>query len=76
MATIPQFGDQHHNAERVTDLQLGLQITEVTAQGVARGCRHVLQDERIRENVQRARQAMEDLPSVDAAIDHLTGLRA
>lgn len=76
MAMIPQFGDQFHNAERARALGLGVEIGEVTADGVAQACRDALADDRMRAALTGARDAMLRLPSVDDAVSRLSDLHS
>ncbi|MEW2113876.1 MULTISPECIES: glycosyltransferase [unclassified Streptomyces] len=74
MAVLPLFGDQMHNAERVTGLGLGLRIEEAEADEVAKTCARVLADIDIAERARTAQRHMLTLPPVEAAVDHLEGL--
>lgn len=74
MVTLPQFADQHHNAERVAELGLGLPVTEVTPEGVAAACEQALADDRISQVARTAQRAMLTLPSVQSAVEYLEGV--
>lgn len=74
MAVLPQFGDQHHNAQRVEELGLGRHITETTADGIAAVVSDVLTDQRIRSEVTTAQRRTQALPGFDAVVAHLESL--
>jgi len=74
MAVLPLFGDQMHNAERVTELGLGLRIEEAEAEEVAKTCARVLEDTDTAVRARAAQRHMLTLPPVEAAVDHLEGL--
>ncbi|MET8978887.1 glycosyltransferase [Streptomyces sp. NPDC004539] len=74
MAVLPLFGDQMHNAERVTGLGLGLRVEEAEADEVAKTCARVLEDTDTAVRARTAQRHMLTLPPVEAAVDHLEGL--
>ncbi|GAA2689815.1 glycosyltransferase [Streptomyces lunalinharesii] len=76
MAALPQFGDQHHNANRLAEMGLGEWITDVSPSGVATVVEQVLHDKKIRQNVRTAQRAMLDLPDIETAVTHLECLAA
>ncbi|MGW4130848.1 glycosyltransferase [Amycolatopsis japonica] len=74
MATLPQFGDQPHNARRVEELGFGKQIPATTPEAVAETCRAVLADTRIAATVARAQRRSLTMPGVESAVAHLEEL--
>ncbi|GAA2255911.1 DUF1205 domain-containing protein [Streptomyces amakusaensis] len=74
MAVLPQFGDQHGNAQRVEELGLGRGITDRTPEGIAAVCRAVLADSSIGAEARRARLAMLALPEIETAVADLENL--
>ncbi|QUH02896.1 glycosyltransferase family 1 protein [Saccharopolyspora erythraea] len=73
MAVLPQFGDQPHNADRVTDLGLGRRC-EPDADDITAACEQLLADDKIQATVRHAQRAMLALPDVTTAADDLAGL--
>ncbi|MBT2481863.1 glycosyltransferase [Streptomyces sp. ISL-94] len=76
MATLPQYADEPHNAERITELGLGAPILDVTPEGIAAVCERLLTDEKITANVRSAHRQMLGLPGIDAVVAHLESLAA
>ncbi|WP_225726468.1 glycosyltransferase [Nocardia sp. JCM 34519.1] len=76
MVTLPQFGDQPHNADRIAHFGLGERLAELTAECVHKTTTAVLADDRIAAESRRAHRRMLALPPVDAAVEHLTELVA
>ncbi|MFD9720947.1 glycosyltransferase [Streptomyces sp. NPDC059076] len=76
MAVLPQFGDQHGNAQRVEELGLGREIIDNTPDGIATVCRQVLADPVIGANSRRARLATLTLPEIESAVTDLENLVA
>ncbi|MEV3873191.1 glycosyltransferase [Streptomyces sp. NPDC049906] len=74
MAVLPQFGDQHPNAQRVEELGLGRHVADATPQGIADTCRAVLADRTIAAGVRRAHLAMLALPDIEHAVADLVEL--
>ena len=76
MAVWPQFGDQHGNAHRTQELNVGRAVTDSTPEGIAALCREVLADTTIAAGVRRARLAMLALPEIENAVPDLEKLAA
>ncbi|MFI8998491.1 glycosyltransferase [Streptomyces sp. NPDC053542] len=79
LAVLPQFGDQHPNAQRVEELGLGRRITDPTPDGIAAVCRQVLADSGAAATARRARLQMLALPEIAHAVadlERLAGARA
>ncbi|WP_424216399.1 glycosyltransferase (plasmid) [Streptomyces sp. BI20] len=76
MAVLPQFGDQHDNARRITELGLGRHLRDTTPDAIAAGCRAVLADPECAARARRARLAMLTLPEIGAAVTDLEHLAA
>ncbi|MEU7145432.1 glycosyltransferase [Nocardia sp. NPDC046473] len=74
MVTLPQFGDQMHNADRITRFGLGERLAELSGECVFKTCTAVLADERIAAESRRAHRRMLTLPPVDAAVDYVAEL--
>ncbi|MGY6650656.1 glycosyltransferase [Amycolatopsis sp. TRM77291] len=74
MAALPQFGDEHHNAERLTKLGLGEWITDVSPEGIAKVCDSVLNNETIRQNIRTAQRKMLGLPGIESVVGYLESL--
>ncbi|MGI5472706.1 glycosyltransferase [Streptomyces sp. CA-132043] len=74
LAVLPQFGDQHPNAQRVEELGLGRGVTDPTPDGIATVCREVLADSRAAATARRARLEMLALPEVGHAVADLERL--
>ncbi|CAM02939.1 N-glycosyltransferase [Saccharopolyspora erythraea NRRL 2338] len=73
MAVLPQFGDQPHNADRVTELGLGRRC-EPDADDITAACEQLLTDDKTQAAVRQAQRAMLALPDVTTAADDLAGL--
>ncbi|MGW7368660.1 glycosyltransferase [Streptomyces sp. NPDC054841] len=71
MVALPQFGDHHHNAARLDELDLGLHVTDVTPEGVAEACSRVLTEERFATGIREGHRQMLGLPGIEAAVAHL-----
>jgi UDP:flavonoid glycosyltransferase YjiC (YdhE family) len=76
MVVVPQFGDQEHNADRITALGLGARVP--TAGGaapetIAATAAEVLADGAVRAEVRRAQRAMLALPPIDEGWLRLVG---
>jgi N-glycosyltransferase len=75
MAVLPLFGDQEHNAVRVTELGLGTRLGEVdTGDDVARQVTSLLADPAVTARARQAQRRMLALPPVGAAVGHLASL--
>jgi N-glycosyltransferase len=70
----PLFGDQLHNAARVSELGLGLQVTSGQAGDVATACREVLAAPAITARVRHAQRELLALPPVDEIVPQLEAL--
>ncbi|MFF2373872.1 glycosyltransferase [Streptomyces xiamenensis] len=68
MVVVPNFGDQPHNARRVTELGLGRHLTGTPApESLARACQAVLEDHATTARSRAARLAMLALPDFTRA---------
>lgn len=76
MAVWPQFGDQHGNARRTEELNVGRAVTDSSPEGIAALCREVLADTTIAAGVRRAQLAMLALPEIENAVPDLEKLAA
>ncbi|MEV5509629.1 glycosyltransferase [Streptomyces orinoci] len=76
MVALPQFGDHHHNAERLAALDLGVHCTDVTAEGVAAACHRVLTEERFTTGIREAHRRMLGLPGIEAMVSYLESVVA
>ncbi|NLU70685.1 glycosyltransferase [Streptomyces sp. HNM0574] len=74
IAVLPQFGDQHPNAQRATELGIGREITDRSPEGAAAVIRGLLADDGVAAAARRARLAMLALPEVDSAVADLEKL--
>lgn len=74
MVVCPQGADQPHNAHRVAELGLGLQVTDGRAESVATAVRTVLDDPRYARAAAAARRRMLTLPGVETAPEQLERL--
>ncbi|MFI5940747.1 glycosyltransferase [Streptomyces uncialis] len=74
VAVLPQFGDQHKNAQRIQELGLGRKVTESTPDAITGTCREVLADSAIAARARRARMSMLALPEIESAVADLEKL--
>lgn len=76
MAVLPNFGDQHSNAERVQELGLGRHLTDTRPEAVAAVCREILADRDTAARVRRAQLASLALPDIGQVVADLEKLVA
>jgi N-glycosyltransferase len=70
----PLFSEHFHNAARVSELGLGLQVTSRQAADIATACREVLAAPAISARVRHAQRELLALPSVDEIVPQLEAL--
>jgi N-glycosyltransferase len=74
MAVLPELSDQAHNANRVTELGLGLRVPSAAVEDVADTVNRLLADPGHTHAARTAQRHMLALPQVTAAVDHLVAL--
>ncbi|MEU9118167.1 glycosyltransferase [Streptomyces sp. NPDC048483] len=71
MVVCPQGADQPHNARRVSELGLGLQVTDANPETVAQACQAVLGDGAFHNRAAVARRKVLAMPGEETAPEQL-----